>query len=99
MLVGQQVGPFAVEKELGAGAMGAVYLARYTKTGLKVALKIIATGLDADPQTVARFEREMAILKKLNQPNIVRYYGGGRINGKPFYAMEFIQGESLEAVM
>ena len=45
MLTGQQVGPFSVEKELGSGAMGSVFRARYTKTGKRVAIKIIAPGL------------------------------------------------------
>src|SRR4051794_37126467 len=98
MLVGQQLGPFAVEKEIGAGAMGTVYLARYAKNNAKVALKVIGLGMEGDPTTISRFERETAILKALNHPNIVRYYGSGRIHGKPFYAMEFIEGETLEKV-
>src|SRR5262245_37061649 len=98
MLLGKQVGPFEIRKEIGAGAMGTVYLAKYSN-GAKVALKIIATGLEGDLLTLGRFEREIAILKKLSHPNIVRYYGNGRIAGKPFYAMEFIEGETLETVM
>src|SRR5262245_24248020 len=98
MLVGKQVGPFEIKKEIGAGAMGTVYLARYSN-GAKVALKIIATGLEGDSITLGRFEREITILKQLGHPNIVRYYGNGKINGKPFYAMEFIEGETLEKVM
>ncbi|HJT76284.1 MAG TPA: serine/threonine-protein kinase, partial [Gemmataceae bacterium] len=96
MQVGQQLGPFLVEKVLGSGAMGAVYRARYTKTGARVALKVIGAGLSDNPNLLRRFEREAAILKQLNHPNIVRYYGAGRTQGTPFYAMEYIEGESLD---
>ncbi|MFQ3592639.1 MAG: serine/threonine-protein kinase, partial [Gemmataceae bacterium] len=97
MLVGKQIGPFLIEKELGAGAMGAVYRGKYVKTGALVAIKVMAPGLgETNPKAVARFEREAAILKQLKHPNIVRYYGSGKYNGMPFYAMEYIQGESMD---
>ncbi len=100
MLVGQQLGPFAIDKELGAGAMGAVYRARYVKTGQVVAVKVMAPGLgDANPNAVARFEREAAILKQLNHPNIVRLFGVGKYQGTRYYAMEYVVGESLDRVM
>lgn len=99
MEAGQQIGPFVVERELGAGAMGAVYQARYTKTGLSVAIKVIAAGLDSNPTSLARFEREAEILKKLKHPNIVRLYATGRMRGKPFYAMEFVAGEPLDRIL
>jgi serine/threonine-protein kinase len=99
MLIGQNIGPFAVERELGSGAMGSVYLARYTKTGQRVAIKVMAPGLCSNKTALARFEREAAILKQLKHPNIVRLFANGRFHGSPFYAMEFIQGESLDHVM
>jgi len=99
MLVGQQIGPFAVEKELGSGAMGSVWLATYLKTGGRVALKVINPGVAGNPNTVARFERETAILKKLNHPNIVRLLANGRYHRSPFYAMEYIEGESLDHIL
>jgi serine/threonine-protein kinase len=100
MLVGQQLGPFQIDKELGAGAMGAVYRARYVKTGQIVAVKVMAPGLgDNNPNAVARFEREAAILKQLNHPNIVRLFGVGKFQGTRYYAMEYIIGESLDRVM
>src|SRR5262245_32365911 len=99
MLVGQQLGPFLIEKELGSGAMGAVFRARYTKTGQKVAIKVMAPGLGSNETAMARFEREGAILKQLNHPNIVRLFGIGKSHGTPYYAMEFVEGESLDRVM
>jgi eukaryotic-like serine/threonine-protein kinase len=99
MLVGQHIGPFAVEKELGAGAMGAVYLARLAETGQRVAIKVVAAGLDSNPTIMARFKRETAILKQLKHPNIVRLVATGKFQGTPYYAMEFIDGESLDRVI
>jgi serine/threonine-protein kinase len=100
MLVGQQLGPFLIEKELGAGAMGAVYRGKYLKTGQLVAVKIMAPGLGTSSNAAAaRFEREAKILKQLNHPNIVRLFGIGRQGSMAYYAMEYIQGESLDRVM
>ncbi len=100
MLVGQQIGPFLVEKEIGAGAMGAVYRGKYVKTGQTVAIKVMAPGLGTTAgNAAARFEREAKILKQLNHPNIVRLFGVGKFHGTPYYAMEYVQGESLDKVM
>jgi serine/threonine-protein kinase len=99
MILDKKFGPFEIEKELGSGAMGAVYLALYTKTNRQVAIKIIAPGLGSNETALARFEREGAILKQLKHPNIVRLLATGRHHGTPFYAMEYIEGESLDKVM
>lgn len=99
MLLGQQVGPFVIEKELGAGAMGAVYRGLYTKTGQKVAVKIMLPGLEDNKQAAARFDREVAILKQFNHPNIVRLFGVGKFQNQRYYAMEYIEGESLDRVL
>ncbi len=85
---------------LGQGAMGVVYLAEYTKNGAKVALKLIAPHLvGTNPQGLARFEREAQILRQLNHPNIVRLYGHGKSGATPYYAMELLQGESMDKLL
>lgn len=99
MLVGQTLGPFEIEREIGSGAMGSVYRARYTKTGRPVAVKIIAPGLCGNESAVKRFEREITVLKQLNHPNIVRLLANGRYHKTPFYAMEYVEGESLDKVL
>jgi serine/threonine-protein kinase len=99
MLLGQRMGPFEVEKQLGSGAMGSVYLARYCKTGQRVALKVMAPGLGGNETALARFEREAQVLKQLSHPNIVRFYVASQFQGTRFYAMEYIEGESLDHVM
>jgi serine/threonine-protein kinase len=100
MLVGQNLGPFRIDRELGSGAMGAVYRGRYEKTGQVVAVKVMAPGLGStNANAAARFEREAAILKQFNHPNIVRLFGIGKSHGTRYYAMEYIEGESLDRVM
>src|SRR5438552_2219529 len=99
MRIGQRVGPFEVEKQLGGGAMGSVYRARYCKTGQRVALKVMAPGLGGNETALARFEREAKVLKQLSHRNIVRFYIGSRFQGAPYYAMEYIEGESLDHVL
>jgi hypothetical protein len=99
MLIGTKIGPFEVEKELGSGAMGTVYRAVYSKTGQTVALKLIAPGLGSNPRVLARFEREASMLKELKHPNIVRLLGTGKHHGSPYFAMEFVDGETLEEIL
>ncbi len=101
MLAGQEFGPFIIEKTLGSGAMGAVYLARYTKNNHRVAIKIMSSAINSNASSslVARFEREAEILKHLNNPNIVRLFGIGKFKGLRYYAMEVIDGETLEAIL
>jgi predicted Ser/Thr protein kinase len=99
MLVGKEIGPYVVDKELGAGAMGAVYRATHAETGNKVAIKIIAPGLAARDAAMTRFKREISILKQLDHPNIVKLLASGKFKGTPFYVMEYVSGESLDHVM
>ncbi len=101
MLIGQQIGPFEIEGEIGSGAMGTVYKAKFHKDGkvIPVALKVVALGLVGNEGAMARFEREAAILKQLRHPHIVRLYGAGKYKQTPFIAMEFVDGESLDKVL
>lgn len=92
----KRFGPFELKERLGAGGMGVVFRAVHLPSGREVALKILPPALSANRKLVARFEREMAILKKLDHPNITRYYGGGKINGQQFYAMQLMHGGTLE---
>ncbi len=101
MLIGQHVGPFEIVAEVGSGAMGTVYRARWDKDGksVPVALKVIALGLASNDGAMARFEREANILKQLRHPHIVRLYATGRHKQTPFIAMEFVNGEGLDKVL
>ena len=102
MHVGLTIGPFTLEKELGSGAMGTVYRALFREEGRpekRVALKVIAFGLTGNEQALARFEREYNILKQLKHPNIVRQFATGKYKGTPFFAMEYVDGRSLDKVL
>jgi serine/threonine-protein kinase len=95
----RQMGPFELEQRLGVGGMGIVYLARYMKTGQRVAVKVLSPDLMADEKIAKRFEREMDILKKLKHPHIVQYYGGSTSGAQRFYAMELVKGGSLQSLI
>lgn len=100
MLEGQELGPFRIKKELGSGAMGTVYLASYSKKkGLSVAIKVLPPGLAGNDRSKQRFEREAAILKQFNHPNIVKIFAIGKQHGVRYYAMELVHGESMEKTL
>ncbi len=102
MEIGQRMGKFTIEEELGSGAMGTVYRATYHDDDGRsrtVALKQIAFGLAGNESAIARFEREADILKQLKHANIVRLFASGRYKGTPFFAMELVNGESLDQVL
>jgi serine/threonine-protein kinase len=99
MLIGRDIGPFHIERELGSGAMGTVYQACRRDTGERVAVKIIGIGQLTNETAVARFEREARILAQLKHPNIVRLILAGRYKRTPFFAMELVEGESLDRML
>ena len=72
---GEQVGHYKILAMIGKGGMGEVYSARDTKLGRDVAIKVLPTALVADPERLARFEREARVLAALNHPNIAAIYG------------------------
>ena len=83
---------------LGHGTVGAVYRSQLPD-GTPIAVKLLSPNVSHDPKVKARFEREMIVLEKLDHPNIVRYYGGGKIDGQLYYAMELIDGGSLKQLL
>ena len=95
----RMIGPFELGEKLGAGGMGIVYRAIYTKTGVPCAIKVLAPDVTDSTGVQQRFEREIAILKKLQHPHIVKYFGGGKVGSQRFYAMELVAGGSLEAYL
>ena len=92
---GSRLGPFEIVVPLGAGGMGEVYLARDTRIGREVALKVLSTGVAADLQTVARFGREAHLLAQLNHPNIAALYELDEDGPTRFLVLEYVPGETL----
>ncbi|MBK9090878.1 MAG: protein kinase [Holophagales bacterium] len=92
---GSRLGPFEIVVPLGAGGMGEVYLARDTRIGREVALKVLSTGVAADLQTVARFGREAHLLAQLNHPNIAALYEFDEDGPTRFLVLEYVPGETL----
>jgi len=93
---GARLGAYEILTPLGAGGMGEVYRARDTRLGREVAIKLVTERLMADPDAVARFEREARAIAALSHPNIVALHDVGRDNGVTFAVMELLDGESLD---
>jgi Tol biopolymer transport system component len=98
-VIGQTLAHYRITAAIGAGGMGEVYRATDTKLGREVAIKLLPQEFAADPERLARFEREARVLASLNHPGIAHVYGfetaalyGGSAH---FLAMELVAGEDL----
>lgn len=87
--------PFELLEKVGQGGMGVVYRARYVKNDRIVAVKLLPEYAGQDPILIARFEREMEILRQLDHPNIVHCFGGVCAGQQRYYAMEWVEGGTL----
>ncbi len=87
--------PFELLEKIGEGGMGVVYRARYTGNDRIVAVKLLPPDVAADSVLLARFERELEVLKQLHHPHIVRCFGGTCESAERFYAMELVEGGTL----
>ena len=96
---GTAIGPYEVVALLGSGGMGEVYGTRDTRLDRFVAVKIISPSLAAQPDALARFEREARAASALNHPNILHIYDVGRVKLReielPYMAMEYVEGVTL----
>jgi len=97
--VRRRLGDFEIMREIGRGGMGVVYEARQVSLGRKVALKVLSSTLGLTPQAVQRFKREAEAAARLHHTNIVPVYATGEQDGAYFYAMELIEGPSLDRVI
>src|SRR5262245_33382393 len=91
----QLIAHYRIFAKLGAGGMGAVYLAEDTRLGRKVAIKVLPASFAQNTDRLRRFEQEARATSALNHPNILTVYDIGDHDGTPFIVAELLEGEEL----
>src|SRR5437660_5351864 len=98
-MIGARLGKWILDKELGRGGMGRVYMAHEESNGNLAALKVLAAELAQETGFLKRFQREIEVLSQLSHPNIVQFYESGMQEGLFYYAMEYVAGENYEQLL
>src|SRR5438874_972173 len=93
--IGTELAGYRVERELGRGGMGVVFLAEHLTLGRKVALKVLAADLANDQSFRDRFTRESRLAASIDHPNVIPIYEAGESDGQLFIAMRYVAGEDL----
>jgi serine/threonine protein kinase len=94
-MIGKSISHYRIVEKLGEGGMGEVYLAQDTKLNRKVALKFLPAQYSSDESFKARFKREAQAAAALNHPNIITIHEVSEFEGRPYIAMEYVEGQSL----
>lgn len=95
----EAVGPYRLGRMIGRGGMGAVYEAVHERLGKAVAVKVLPRLAAVDPESIARFEREVRAAGKLDHPNVVRATDAGEDHGVPFLVMELVDGVDVTKLL
>lgn len=98
-MIGQTLGRYRIVEKLGAGGMGEVFAAEDLELRRRIALKVLAPEVAADPQQLSRFRREACALASLNHPGIVVIHSVEEVDGLHFLTMELVEGRSLAAML
>ena len=96
---GSQLGRFALEKKLGRGAAGTVYLARDTLLGSTLALKVLHRDLFGDREVRERFRRELVLARRVTHPGVCRIHDLHEEHGTTFLTLEYVPGDTLAALI
>ncbi len=92
---GTRLGPYEITAQIGVGGMGEVYRATDTTLNRQVAVKVLPSHVAADPERLARFQREAEVLASLNHPNIAQIHGLEESEGIKALVMELVEGPTL----
>jgi serine/threonine protein kinase/Tol biopolymer transport system component len=92
----EMIGHYRIISKIGSGGMGEVFLAIDTRLGRKVAIKTLSSFFDSDPNFLKRFRNEARAAATLNHPNVATVYSVDEHNGRPFIAMEYVEGKTLD---
>jgi len=99
LIIGTRVGPYEIVSLLGKGGMGEVYRAHDARLQRDVAVKVLAPTLSADPEAIARFEREARAVAALSHPNIVSLHDVGREGEVAYAVTELLEGETVRGLI
>ncbi len=98
-MIPEKVGPYIIERKIGSGGMGTVYLARHVDTDKVVAVKILPASLAREDGFVLRFSREIEAMRKLSNPHVVEVYESGVDDETYYYAMEYVDGQTISKLI
>jgi tetratricopeptide (TPR) repeat protein/TolB-like protein len=92
-------GRYQIIEDLGQGGMGHVFKALDTRTGEKIAVKVLRSGLEADGRTLERFSHELTAARRISHRNVCRMFDLGEDGGRLYLTMEFVPGEDLKSIL
>lgn len=98
-IAGETIGPYQLRRCLGSGGFGVVYEAAHQTTGQRVAVKVLHGTKELEPEVQNRFVREITLLERLDDPNIVRVFDAGLHEGSIYCAMELVECGTLKDVL
>lgn len=98
-MIGQLISHYRITRQIGAGGMGVVYLARDEQLDRDVAIKVLAPGILEDEEARARFRSEAQLLAKLNHPFIEMVFDFGTTDGREYIVLEYVPGKTIRELL
>jgi predicted Ser/Thr protein kinase len=98
-IIGKEIGHCTIQRKLGQGGMGAVYLAHHPGLNRSVAIKVLPGDLASNPEFKERFFREARLAARLEHPNVVQVHDVGEEEGIHYISMQYVEGKSLDGIL